>query len=190
LLVAGALGAVLYELVRDVEPQIIPPKGTTFTAAEELLAASIPIQLRFCQRSEPPTPDFNAAFVCKPKDARVTQVHYYKPRSGRRMAPYFQKRAWAEMPDDLTPGSLPLVPVRHCGAPPALQEWRRRGKAGHRPLRSGEEDNGRFLCYRRDTWASIEWTDADADVYSTAFGSDLIRLREWWEQRAGPLPPD
>jgi hypothetical protein len=190
LLLAGVLGAVFYELVRDVRPEVIPSRGETFTPAEQLLAQSIPIAPGRCRRSEPPTLDFSAAFACEPNDRRVTQVHYYKPVSGRRMVPYFQKRAWAEMPNDLPPGVLPLSPVRHCGAPPALQDWRRRGEAGHRPLRADEEPHGRFLCYRQSGWASIEWTDADADVYSVAFGDDLIRLREWWESKAGPIPPD
>jgi hypothetical protein len=191
LLVAGLIGAALYEQVRDVKPQIIPPRGTTLSPDEAVLADRIPIDKRFCQRADPPTPDFSAAFICKRHDARVMEAHYYKPKSGRRMVPYFEKRAFAEMPNDVIPGER-LFPVRHCGIPPALQDWRRRGEAGHRFLRPGEEPNGRFLCYRQrgSKWASIEWTDADADVYSVAFGRDLIRLRQWWEAKAGPVPPD
>jgi hypothetical protein len=190
-LVVGVLGAVVYELARDVKPEVIAPTGTTFSADEQLLANSIPIAPRFCHRSDPPTPDFSAAFVCTRFDPRVIEAHYYKPKSGRRMVPYFEKRAFAEMPNDLIPGTR-LEPVRHCGAPPALQDWRRRGDAGHRFVRPGEDPNGRFLCYRQrgSGWASIEWTDSDADVYSAAFGRDLIKLRQWWEREAGPLPPD
>jgi serine/threonine-protein kinase len=191
LVLAGVLGALVYELVRDVTPQVIAPTGTTFTADEQLLANRIPIPSRFCRKSEPPTPDFSAAFVCRRHDPRVIEAHYYKPKSARRMVPYFEKRAFAEMPSDLIPGAR-LEPVRHCGAPPALQDWRRRGETGHRFVRPGEDPNGRFLCYRQrgSGWASIEWTDADADVYSAAFGRDLIKLRQWWEREAGPLPPD
>jgi serine/threonine protein kinase len=190
-ILAGVLGAVAYELVRDVKPEIIPPKGTIFTAAEELLVRSIPFPT-LCQPTEPLSPDFSAGFSCEPKrsDQNFTRVDYYKPKSGRRMIPYFEKRARAEMPNDLPPPGERLEPVSHCGDPPALQDWRRRGETGHRPLRPGESQNGRFLCYRQGLWASIEWTDSDSDVYSIAYGRDLIRLRTWWETKAGPLPPD
>ena len=190
LLLAGVLGAVIYELVRDVKPEVIAPTGTTFSADEDVLAERIPIKKRFCQRAEPPTPDFSAAFVCRRFDPRVVEVHYYKPKSGRRMIPYFQNRAYAVMSDYLPARGERLLPVSHCGAPPALQDWRRRGEAGHRALRPGEEDHGRFLCYRQSGLASMEWTDADADVYSIAFGRDMGRLFSWWQRQAGPLPPD
>jgi hypothetical protein len=57
-------------------------------------------------------------------------------------------------------------------------------------VRPGEEPDGRFLCYRQNGWAAIEWTDNRRDVYSTAYGQDLGRLYSWWMKRAGPIPAD
>jgi Protein kinase domain len=186
LLIAGVLGAVVYELVRDVEPRVITPRGTPEpTADEQVLARAIPEHVEPCSRTEPLTEDFIAGFVCRPRAQGVTRVHYYKPLSGRRMGPYFEKRAIAE---ELHVPGTQFSPTSHCGDPPALREWRRTGNAGHRSLRFGETDaDGRFLCYRQNRWAAIEWTDNDVDVYSIAFGKDLIRLRRWWESRAGPV---
>ena len=187
LVVAGALGAVTYRLVRDVEPRVITPQGGTpeLTADEQVLARAIPTRVEPCSRTEPLTEDFSAGFVCRPRGQGVTRVHYYKPRSGRRMAPYFEKRAVAEGLH--VPGTT-FSPTSQCGDPPALREWRRTGNAGHRSLGFGETNaDGRFLCYRQNRWAAFEWTDNDVDVYSIAFGKDLIRLRRWWETRAGPV---
>lgn len=101
------------------------------------------------------------------------------------MGPHFEKRAAAE---GLWVPGTDFSPVSHCGDPPAVREWRRTGRAGHRSVRIGETGaDGRFLCYRQNRWASIEWTDNNVDVYSVAFGKDLIRLRRWWESKAGPV---
>ena len=80
-----------------------------------------------------------------------------------------------------------LSPEGSCATPPAIHEWRHRGNVGHRWLRPGEtEGHGRVLCYRGTRWAAMEWTDRDADVYSVAYGRDLIKLRQWWETKGGP----
>jgi serine/threonine-protein kinase len=187
LLLAGVLGAVVYELGRDVEPRVITPQGETpeLTADQEILARTIPTRVEPCSPAEPLTDDFSAGFVCRPRGQGVTRVLYYKPRSGRRMGPYFEKRAIAE---GLHVPGTDFLPSSHCGDPPALREWRRTGNAGHRSLRFGETNaDGRFLCYRQNRWAAIEWTDNDVDVYSIAYGKDLIGLRRWWESRAGPV---
>jgi hypothetical protein len=195
--VLGAVGALLlaslagfgaHELFFKPATRIVAASGPGLSADEEILGRNIPIPLRLCRKAEPLTEDFSAGFVCKPRDDAVSRVHYYKPVSGRRMAPYFEKRAVAE---GLATLGDPLQPIRHCGAPPALREWSRTGKAGHRSVNVGETGaDGRFLCYRQNRWAAIEWTDNDVDVYSIAFGPDLIRLRRWWEGKAGPIQPD
>jgi hypothetical protein len=65
------------------------------------------------------------------------------------------------------------------------------GKRGHRSVNVSETGAaGRFLCFRQNEWASIEWTDTTVDVYSIAYGRDLIRLRRWWESRARPIQRD
>jgi serine/threonine-protein kinase len=188
LLLAVLAGFAVHELFFKPATRVVAAAGPGLSADEEILGRNIPIPLRLCRKTEPLTEDFSAGFVCTPRDQAVTRVHYFKPRSGRRMGPYFEKRAIAE--GLATPG-LALQPIRHCGAPPAVREWLRQGKAGHRSVNVGETGaDGRFLCYRQNGWASIEWTDNDVDVYSIAFGDDLIRLRRWWESKAGPIQPD
>jgi hypothetical protein len=188
LVLGGIAGIIGYELIRDVKPQVIGPRRTTLSAEEQILARSIPSGLK-CQNAETVTPDFVAGFVCRPRQPGVTKVLYYKPVAGGRMGPYIRDRAQAQDLLVLDDGTLP--PQNHCGKPPSVRDWRRKGSLGHRATGLGEaEADGRFLCYRQNRWAAIEWTDADADVYSVAFGKDLIRLRRWWETKAGPKPPD
>jgi hypothetical protein len=114
----------------------------------------------------------------------VNRVQYNKAQSGRLMNAHFRKRALAE---GLVLPWESLKQKSNCGSPPALAEWRRVGETGHRPIRPGEEPNGRFLCYRQNGWAAIEWTDNRRDVYSTAYGNDLGRVYGWWMKRPGPL---
>jgi hypothetical protein len=184
----GALaGIVGYELIRDVKPQIIGPRSTTPTPEEVILGRAIPIDLSRCKTADPVTPDFDAAYVCRPESPDATRVDYYKPISARRMGPYIQDRAEAL---GLVAEGEQLLPEGSCSRPPAIHEWRRKGTLGHRWLTRAEtEGSGRVLCFRQNRWAAIEWTDRDADVYSIAFGEDLIRLRRWWETKAGPRPP-
>lgn len=193
-LIAGALalgavaGIVGYELITDVKPRVIGPRSTTLSAEEEILGRAIPRGFK-CQNAEPITPDFVAAFVCDPRQPGVTKVLYYKPVAGGRMGPYIRDRAQAQDLVVALDGTLP--PQNHCGKPPSVRDWRRKGALGHRATGLDEKEaEGRFLCYRQNRWAAIEWTDSDADVYSVAFGKDLIRLRRWWETKAGPKPPD
>ncbi|HEY8627955.1 MAG TPA: hypothetical protein VIL56_06540, partial [Gaiellaceae bacterium] len=47
---------------------------------------------------------------------------------------------------------------------------------------------GRVLCYRGNGWTAIEWTDADNDVYSQAFGGNGRSVFDWWRREAGPRP--
>ena len=104
------------------------------------------------------------------------------------MAQHFERRVLGE--EILVSGEL-FRPVRHCGVPPALGDWRRTStRAGHEPVQGEESPNGRFICYRRGGWAAVEWTDRDHDVYSVAYGPDMGRLYDWWKRRAGPLPAD
>jgi hypothetical protein len=186
-LVGALVGIVGYELLRDVKPQVIAPPRTDLTAEETILAGAIPPKSN-CTRTEPISPDFVAAFVCRPGPRAVRKVFYYKPASGGRMGPYIRERALGE---DLSGNAEGGISAQSdCGHPPSIREWRRKGTLGHRATGLEErESDGRFLCYRQNGWASIEWTDADADVYSVAYGKDLIRLRKWWETRAGPIPP-
>jgi hypothetical protein len=132
--------------------------------------------------------DFDSSIVCLPRNNDVQRVEYNRAESGHLMADYFTRRVWAE---DILPQQALFQPRSHCGEPPALGEWRRTStRAGHEPIKSGEDPKGRFICYRRNGWAAVEWTDQDTDVYSVAYGRDLIRLVSWWKGNAGPLPAD
>jgi hypothetical protein len=188
-LIAGAaLGFGSREVFFKPETRVISAGGPAPTPEQTILARSIPKNVGPCKATEPLTDDFSAGFVCLPRDSAVTRVLYYRPKSGSRMAPYFHKRADAE---GLGEFGVDLVPVSNCGAPPALRDWRSRGQAGHRPVGIGETGaDGRFMCYRQNSWAAIEWTDPRVDVYSIAYGQDLIGLRRWWEAKAGPIQPD
>jgi len=190
LLLGVFAGMGLREVFFKPKTRVVSSAGPGLTPDEEILFRSVPIPARLCQKTAPLNQDFIAGFACKPRDPDVTRVDYYRPKSGSRMAPHFKKRAYAEMPEYLPSPEFQLEPVRHCGIPPGLQEWRRQGKTGHRSLRTGETPNGKFLCFRQSGWAAIEWTDTDVDIYSTAYGPDLIRLRRWWETKAGPTQPD
>ena len=188
LLLGGLVGIVGYELLKDDEPQVIAPPKTELTPEEKILAQAIPQESR-CRRAEPITPDFAAGFVCEPRNQfDVTRVFYYKPKAGSRMGPYIQDRAEGF---GLNSDGGQLFPEGSCSLPPAINEWRRRGKVGHSWLKAAEaEGNGRALCYRQYNWAAMEWSDRDVDVYSVAYGRDMIKLRRWWEAKAGPQSTD
>jgi hypothetical protein len=183
----GLVGIVGYALLRDVKPRVISPPGTSLIPAEQFLAQALPRGFR-CEPTEPITLDFVAGFVCDPHDPAVRKVFYYKPASGGRMGPYIRDRAVGQ--DLIGNPDGGISAQRHCGMPPSIRDWRRSGSLGHRATGIEEaKSDGRFLCYRQNGWASIEWTDSDADVYSIAYGRDLIRLRRWWETKSGPVPP-
>jgi hypothetical protein len=188
LLLGGVAGAAAYELIRDVEPRIVRV-GIGRVPLDERLLALIPASVQpTCEAKERLTLDFDSSIVCRPGNKDVQRVEYNKAESGRLMGDHFERRVYAEQ--ILLPGEL-FRPVNHCGEPPALQEWRRKStRAGHEPVEGREEPRGRYICYRRNGWAAVEWTDQDVDVYSVAYGRDLIRLFDWWKRRPGPLPAD
>jgi Protein kinase domain len=188
-LIAGLLaGGAAYALFFKPDPQVIPAKGTTLDAQQRLLLGYIPVPLRpACHPTERLTFDFSTSIACTPGGDDVIRVEYNRGESGRSTTRYFEKRAWAE---GLAPFGAEPHQRSDCGHPSALAEWRAVGEAGHRPVKPGEEGHGRFLCYRQNGWAAVEWTDSRSDIYSAAYGRDLGRLYSWWMKRAGPIPPD
>jgi hypothetical protein len=186
LVVAAVVGGVAVALLRPEDTRIIAATGTPpSTAYDQLLIDLVPKSLqRSCRPTERLTQDFDSSIVCRTGGRDVNRVQYNKAQSGRLMNAHFRKRALAE---GLVLPSESLKRKSNCGSPPALAEWRRVSETGHRPIRPGEEPNGRFLCYRQNGWAAIEWTDNRRDVYSTAYGNDLGRLYGWWMKRPGPL---
>ena len=188
LLLGGLLGIVGYELVR--EPEIRFVEVATGRAPVDRTLLSVvpkPIQGK-CRAKERLTRDFLASTVCPIGNRDVQRVEYNKAESGRFMDEHFNRRVFAE---EILVSGEDFRPVRHCGLPPAAGEWRRTSvPAGHEPVQGDETPKGRFICYRRNGWAAIEWTDSDVDVYSVAYGSDMSRLYDWWTRRAGPVPAD
>ena len=183
----AGVGILAYEGIRDVEPRVVGTRNTTPSPEAQILARKIPFDRPRCDAIDPHTPEFIAGFICRGPDPRVDRVYYYSPVSSARMGPYSQDVAEGQ---GLNFDGGQLLPEGDCSIPPAVGDWRRRGTIGHRWLRgSGLEGNGRAICYRRGRWAVMEWTDRDADVYSIAYGRDMIRLREWWEAKGGPRPP-
>src|SRR5215211_3138295 len=185
---AGTVVTVGYELIKDEKAQVIGPPRTKWTSEEDILAHAIPPRSN-CRPADPITPDFAAGFVCEPRNPfDVTRVFYFKPKAGSRMGPYIQDRAEGF---GLNSEGGRLEPEGSCRLPPAINEWRRKGSLGHRWLKISEtEGDGRALCYRQNNWAAMEWSDRDVDVYSVAFGRDMIKLRRWWETKAGPQATD
>jgi hypothetical protein len=187
LVLGGLLGTVAYELAREPETRFVEVATGRAPVDPTLLAVvPRPIQPR-CEAKERLTRDFLASTVC-PLGGDVFRVEYNKAESGGFMDEHFDRRVLSE-------GILVLGEefrqVRHCGIPPAAAEWRRTSApAGHEPVQGDETPKGRFICYRRNGWAAVEWTDSDVDVYSVAYGGDLIRLLRWWRGRAGPVPAD
>jgi serine/threonine protein kinase len=188
LVVGGALGALAASLLTSEDTRIVAATGPSPTPYDQILINLVPPSLqKSCRPTERLTLDFNSSIVCRTGGRDVQRVQYNRAQSGRLMNQHFTKRAVAE---GLAAPGVALSPVNNCGAPPALAEWRRVGKAGHRVVRPGEEADGRFLCYRQNGWAAVEWTDNRRDVYSMAYGLDLGRLYSWWMKRAGPIPAD
>jgi len=188
LLVGAALGGVAAMLLTSSDTKIVAATGPSPTPYDQILINLIPPSLhKSCRPTDRLTLDFNSSIVCRTGGRDVRRVQYNRAQSGRLMNEHFTKRAVAE--GLATPG-VALSPVNNCGSPPGLAEWHRVGKAGHRVVKPGEEPDGRFLCYRQNGWAAIEWTDNRRDVYSMAYGQDLGRLYSWWMKRAGPIPTD
>jgi hypothetical protein len=185
LLLAGALGALAYAVISD-EPQVIAAEGTTLTLSDELLLQRIPTPIRAsCRPTEPLTPDFDSRMLCRLGTREVDRVEYNLAKSGNRMRAYFLKQAFGEQL--ATPGE-PVRAFAQCGPDSqAIGAWKPAGAAGHSDrLRGGDTSSGRFLCFRRDGWAGMEWTDARRDIYSAAYGRDLRRLFGWWREAPGP----
>jgi serine/threonine protein kinase len=184
LLAAAALGAGAYGLLRD-DPQVIAAEGTTLSPSDEILLGQIPRSIRGqCEPTEPLSPDFDSSIRCRPGTRAADRVDYNHAKSGNRMRSYFLRRAIGEQL--VTPG-LPVRPLGRCGPDSqALGDWTAVGEAGHSDRLRGGGADGRFMCYRRNGWAAVEWTDSRRDIYSVAYGRDLRRLFGWWRERAGP----
>ncbi len=185
LLVAGAVGAMAYALIGD-EPQVIAAEGTTLAPSDDILLQRIPAPIRGrCRPTEPLTPDFDSRMLCRLGTRDVDRVEYNLAKSGNRMRAYFLKRAFGEQL--ATPGE-PVRAAARCGPDSqAIGAWKPAGASGHSDrLRPGDTSSGRFLCYRLNGWAGLEWTDARWDIYSAAYGRDLRRLFGWWRESPGP----
>jgi serine/threonine-protein kinase len=185
LLVGAVLGAVGYELIRNVEPQIIPARRTALTPDELSLLSRVPVAIRpSCRPTEPPTPDFFASVVCTPSND-IIKVQYSRAASAR-LARYFSRRVIGEQ---LGTPPLDASPDVNCSRTPSVREWVAAGKVGHRPREVAGSPQGRFICYPQSWWAAIEWTDARVDIYTVAYGRYIGRLFRWWRSKAGPSAP-
>jgi len=187
LLLGGTVGILGYEVVRDVEPKVVEV-GVGRVPLDRSLLALIPESIQeSCEAKERLTFNFESSIVCRVGTRDVSRVEYNEAESARLMADHFERRIYAEKIIAL---GVEIQPREHCGSPPALQDWRRTSTGGHESLQRGETPSGRVICYRRNGWAAVEWTDQDTDVYSVAYGTDLSRLHKWWKGKAGPLPAD
>jgi hypothetical protein len=100
------------------------------------------------------------------------------------MSRYFERRIHAEQ---LESPPYNLSSAVNCSTPQPVKEWRSAGELGHRPGETEGSPQGRFICYRHNWWAAVEWTDARVDVYGVAYGDNMGRLFDWWRREAGPV---
>jgi serine/threonine-protein kinase len=191
LLIGGPLAAVA---LRDGGERTVTVTSTVksqaaaFSPADRVLLDYVPSSVRkTCEHGRVPTPDFIATVSCNPEGVAV---RYNLARSAAAMNDLFRKRALGE---GFSRRRGLLAPEGECGiGARSLRNWRVVPQAGHAELLSGSSRGaakGSVLCYRQNGWGSIEWTDSRVDVYSVAFGNDLLQLYGWWKSRAGPSPP-
>jgi len=198
-LAAGVvLGAALALAIGVAAARLIGsrgPPGSSWT-----LRGSIPAGVQNCSSSEdlydvpgslrPKTTRagnrvrFTSSIACPGGAPGVTLVQYSLAATVADLEKYFDSRIPGAQPHggSFKPGL--------CGAvTPAINNWRPRADAGHRPtLASGR---GRMLCYVRTKEGSrdearIEWTDRRLRVFGFAKGRNAATLFRWWKSAAGP----
>jgi serine/threonine protein kinase len=198
-LVLGAAGAAAALLATDGDGRETRTvtRGETVTRtisapAESRLATAIPELYRDrCDRTAVPTPDFEESFTCQPGGG-VDVVRFSRALSGPLLTDYFIRRlSRVGIPPPTQPGRQ--IPQRGSCVQemlPAVEEWRRAGRAGHDPIGRSRFRNadGRVLCYVVGGKARIEWTTVILGVYAFAEGRNYLRLLEWWRNQAGPIP--
>ena len=189
-LVAGALGAgAIAFALRDDKGPPAAASAAASARADPALLALVPAQLRSgCERTPPPSPDFDASVTCTPSPTSgVTSVVYSHARSWQRMHQHLLERAWAEQV--AAPGAA-VLPSGSCpnAGRAAVRDWAQ-PPTGTRTQMFPSTDGaarGRLLCYSSTTnWSGLEWTDTNHDVYAVAYGRNRYALYRWWRVRGG-----
>ena len=196
LLGAGVASAALLA-TRDGGPeaatvtQATTVSQTVTAPAQSRLSAAIPETLRDrCDGTQPPTPDFDESFTCRPGRG-VDLVRYSHALSGPLLTEYFIRRLNRQN----IPAPEPGERIRQIGSCasfaslPAVEEWNQAGRAGHDPVGRSEFGNsdGRVLCFMAGDKAGIEWITVRLGYYAYAEAKNYFRLFEWWRNEAGPI---
>jgi hypothetical protein len=181
---AAALGTWL--ATRNGKTAAPTAAAPVFTAADRVLLAYVPAAIRpSCLHGPAIDPDFSAAVACR---GGAGAVQYNLARSGLLMREHFVTRALAA---GFQAEGLRVIASGRCSRDArAVRDWTSSGPRGHQELLPGAAGTaeGRVLCYQRNGWAAIEWTDSRNDVYTIAFGNEPRRLYAWWRSAAGPAP--
>ncbi len=198
-LALGAVGAAAaFVVAGGDDPTFVAGPGTTRTVVEtetvvttqELPApAYIPETFRgSCEESAPPTPDFDASFVCRPA-ATAEVVRYSHAESGRSMPAHLRRRL-EEVGLAAVGAAEPIEQQGSCDERelPGVEQWVASGRAGHDTVGTVPplEDDGRILCYMAGGRAHLEWTTKERGVYAHAYGPSYRALLRWWRASAGP----
>ncbi len=187
-LAAGAVAGALLAHAGGERARVVR-SGAQLTAADRLLLPYVPGAIRgSCVHAPPLDPDFSAAVSCRPGHG-ASSVVYNRAQSGARMRAFFVTRTNAQ---GFPSGPAGLLPSGYCERDAsAVRDWVAVGAAGHAEAGLRVDRSlikGRVLCYRGNGWTAIEWTDADNDVYSQAFGGNGRSVFDWWRREAGPRP--
>jgi serine/threonine-protein kinase len=165
-----------------------PAPRRALTVLDRSLLREVPPAIRgTCGHADPPTPDFDVSLVCRPHGAAATSVRYNHALGGARMKAQLTGSAYANR---VARTGAAVLPVGACGtAENAVRDWTEPAP-GRRmqilPHVAGAA-RGRLLCYGRNGWYAIEWTDTLLDVYSVAYGGRPGALYRWWQRSAGPV---
>jgi hypothetical protein len=165
------------------------PVEVPMTPADNLLLPHVPKQLRAsCVHVPRLTPDFTASIACGGGKAGPRVQYNSAPLS--KISGYSLTRVHGQ---GITTRGAKVDAVGSCDrVETSVRSWIPVPPVGHAeapvfgidPSRQG----GRVLCYGRNGWAAIEWSDKRSDIYSVAFGGNRKSLVEWWKTKAGPLP--
>ncbi len=147
-------------------PALLPFRGTP---AEERLARLVPLVLQpDCARGQPLSVPTDGNLFCQPSDGTARAAYHLFP-SGTAASAYMASRVGL--------GDT----GQRCGESAS-------GSSTYSDARG--ETVGRLVCYLRDGWAWIEWTNLRAAVYAYAYrqDEDWQRLYAFWTT-AGPAGP-
>jgi TIR domain len=158
------------------------PKGFPDAIESNLLLAHIPEKIRpSCKRAaDLASATFLRSVTCMQQDGSGEMVTYSRAHSSDALRAYLLQR--------VMDAKLEYPTAWRCAQRrPAADEWRRESLQTHieGPSRLAE---GRVLCSRNGSTASIVWTDTPTKILAEAArpATQWGALYDWWRNAAGP----